>query len=276
MNSLFMRFPGFKTKTLALSYDDGLLCDERLAAILKKNGLKCTFNLNGGFYGGDEADELLSLYKRMPIEKCISVYGDYFEIACHGEYHRYMEQLPYSSAVSEIINDRSILETLFKRHVRGMAYPYGTYNENIKSALRLCGIAYARTTKKSETFDMPDDWLELSPTCKHTDKILPELAEDFLKMKCSGAPAMFLLWGHSIELENNGLWSIMERFSKCMGLRDDIWHAVLIDIYDYTAAYKSLIFSVDMKHVYNPSCRNVFFNYADKNYAIHPGESIWL
>lgn len=43
---IFMRFPGGKKKALTLSYDDGVEQDIRLIDIMKKNGLKGTFNLN--------------------------------------------------------------------------------------------------------------------------------------------------------------------------------------------------------------------------------------
>ena len=42
---IFMRFPGGKKKALTLSYDDGVEQDIRLIDIMKKNGLKGTFNL---------------------------------------------------------------------------------------------------------------------------------------------------------------------------------------------------------------------------------------
>lgn len=44
----YIRFPNFKLKAVTLSYDDGVRQDKRLIAIMKKYGLKGTFNLNGG------------------------------------------------------------------------------------------------------------------------------------------------------------------------------------------------------------------------------------
>ena len=40
-----------KMKAVTFSYDDGVLQDKRLIEILNKYGLKCTFNLNSGFFG---------------------------------------------------------------------------------------------------------------------------------------------------------------------------------------------------------------------------------
>lgn len=50
MGSIFMRFPGGKSKALTLSYDDGVAQDIRLIEIMKKHGLKGTFNINSGLY----------------------------------------------------------------------------------------------------------------------------------------------------------------------------------------------------------------------------------
>ena len=41
-------FPGGKFKALTMSYDDGKLEDRRLVDIFNRNGIRGTFNLNGG------------------------------------------------------------------------------------------------------------------------------------------------------------------------------------------------------------------------------------
>ena len=51
---IFMRFPSGKKKALTLSYDDGVEQDIHLIDIMKKNGLKGTFNLNSGCYAPEE------------------------------------------------------------------------------------------------------------------------------------------------------------------------------------------------------------------------------
>ena len=45
MQYRFMRFPEGKSKALTLSYDDGSKNDVKLAEIINKYGVKCTFNL---------------------------------------------------------------------------------------------------------------------------------------------------------------------------------------------------------------------------------------
>ena len=50
----FMRYPGGKPKAVTLSYDDGVIQDIRMAQVLDKYGLKCTFNLCSGLIPATE------------------------------------------------------------------------------------------------------------------------------------------------------------------------------------------------------------------------------
>ena len=50
MGSIFMRFPGGRSKALTLSYDDGVRQDRRLLEIMKKHSLRGTFNINSEGY----------------------------------------------------------------------------------------------------------------------------------------------------------------------------------------------------------------------------------
>ena len=45
-----MLFPETKRKVLTLSYDDGVEQDIRLVEIMKKHGLKGTFNISAGLF----------------------------------------------------------------------------------------------------------------------------------------------------------------------------------------------------------------------------------
>ena len=45
-------FPGGRRLAVTLSYDDGVSSDARLISLMKKHGLRGTFNLNGGCMHG--------------------------------------------------------------------------------------------------------------------------------------------------------------------------------------------------------------------------------
>lgn len=49
---LFKRYPGFLTRAVTLSFDDGYTDDRKMVKILNDYGMRCTFNLNSGNIGG--------------------------------------------------------------------------------------------------------------------------------------------------------------------------------------------------------------------------------
>lgn len=266
---IFMRFPGGKAKALTLSYDDGTRYDRTLVDILDRYGLKCTFNVNSGIFGTGgqrrlSAEELMETYSK----------GGH-EIACHGAMHPHLEQLPPVLATADVFNDRLALEKLTGHSVRGMAYPYGSYNEAVVEILRNCGIVYSRTTVSTENFRMPTDWLRLPATCHHTNPRLMDLAKNFVEAdNRSDAPLMFYLWGHSYEFNDSNNWNVIEDFAKFVGGKEEIWYATNIEIYDYVEDYYRLIWMVDGSAVQNPTARDIYLNVDQKDYMIPAGKAV--
>ena len=78
-------------------------------------------------------------------------------MAVHAYTHPFLEGIPTVAAADEIIKDRKALEEMFGHPVRGMAYPYGTYSDDVVNVLKLTGIAYSRTIQSTEKFDLPTD-----------------------------------------------------------------------------------------------------------------------
>ena len=142
---------------------------------------------------------------------------------------------------------------LFERNVRGMAYPYGWYNEQLADVLRMCGITYCRTVESTRTFDLPENWLMWNPTCHHDDEMLMDLSDEFIRMDSVEHPRLFYVWGHTFEFERNHNWDRMDAFMEKISGREDIWYATNGEIFDYVKAYESLEFSADGKRIYNPT-----------------------
>jgi len=276
MTRIFMRFPGGRAKALTLSYDDGVEQDIRLVDIMNKHGLKGTFNLNSGLYAAEgTVYPQGTIHRRMTetqIKETFLKSGQ--EIAVHSLTHPFLEQLPTHLAVSEIIRDRENLEKQFGTIVRGMAYPFGTFSDDLVTALKACGIAYSRTVISTNDFRIPRDWMRLTATCHHNSPELKSLSKKFVEDKVTRAPYLFYLWGHSYEFESNDNWNVIEEFASFMGNRDDIWYATNIEIYEYIDAYNRLVFSADGKLVKNPSITKVFFEYNGKDIEIEAGEII--
>ena len=249
--NLYMRFPGGVSKVLTLSYDDGHTADLKLAEILNRYGLKCTFNLNSCRYKDDNG--------KQQLESLLKVYAEGgHELAVHGEHHAFMEQQPVPLAVRELLNDRDFFEAKTGKIVRGMAYPYGTWDEELTDALKAAGIVYSRTTKSTHGFSLPKNWLLLDPTCHHKNEKLFEFLDKFLDDKTDYRQSMFYLWGHSFEFDNDDNWDVMEEFAKRASGHDDIWYATNMEIYEYVKAYESLVFSADASFVKNPTATDVW------------------
>ena len=273
----FMRFPGGRSKALTFSYDDGVEQDLKFIELLDKYSLKCTFNLNSGIFSPENVKYSKGqIHRVLPLSAVAENYGkNGHEVATHGYTHPWLEKLTPSGVIYEIIKDREELERIFGRIVRGHAYPFGTYSDSVVDALRACGIAYARTIKSTASFDMPTDWLRLHPTCHHDDPKLFELIEKF-KAYNGDAPQMLYIWGHTYEFEEKNNWDRAEQMCKAASGCESVWYATNIEIYEYTKAYESLIFSADMTKVHNPSSIEVFFSLNKKEYRIAPGETMFF
>lgn len=276
MADLFMRFPEGRAKALTLSYDDGVEQDIRLLDIMKKHGLKGTFNLNSGIYAEEgTVYPQGQIHRRMPASEVTKLYAESGqEVAVHGLTHPWLEQLPDHMMMRELILDRENLENQFHTIVRGMAYPFGTFDDRVVECVKRAGLVYARTVISSHKFDIPSDWLRLEATCHHNDPKLGELTERFIAGNPDRHSWLFYLWGHSYEFEANDNWNVIEEFAESVGNRSDIWYATNLQIYDYVQAWQRLEFSADGRRVYNPSVTEVWFQKGGRVYSVKPDCSI--
>ena len=279
MTSIFLRFPGGKAKAVTLSYDDGVEQDIRLVEIMRKHGLKGTFNVNAGFFAPEgTVHPVGKIHRRMTASQILRTYTpDVCEVACHGYTHPFLERCDSAVVCNEVLEDRKALEALFGHQVHGMAYPYGTYNDTVVAALHMCGIYYSRTTVSTEKFTMPTDWLRMPATCHHKNPRLMELVSNFLALKPTRNPQLFYLWGHAYEFDEVNNWHVIEDFAAEIGGKEDIWYATNMEIYLAWLDFTRLEYAADGSSIYNPGCRTVWV--ADKNnttYEIGPGETIKL
>lgn len=275
----YIRFPGFKFKALTLSYDDGVRQDKRLISIMKKNGLKGTFNVNGGLF----SSEYKGVEKgRMTKQEALDLYlPNDMEVAIHGYKHLSLGFVEPALATYDVIEDRKELEKTFGQIIKGMAYANGNTNDDVVDILKKSGVSYSRTTITTEKFDIPNDWLRLPTTCHHDNPRLMELAKQFVEMKeyyyfWGTKLQLFYLWGHSYEFDNNDNWNVIEEFAEYVGNKDDIWYATNGEIYDYLEACKQLQFSVDGSIVKNMSSTDIYINYIGKEHVIPAGKTVVL
>ncbi len=269
--SFYMRYPGFRNKAVTLSYDDGITPDIRLADILDRYAMKCTFNINAGYLG----HPLTKCEGRRLIAEEIAALSERgHEIAAHGYKHKWLSALPAPQIFYEMLRDRKELEAIVKRPVTGLAYAMGDYDARVIELLRKAGFAYARTTRSTHSFRTPIDFLEWHPTCHHADAKLMPLAKSFVEnTKDNDRPLLFYLWGHSYEFEMEQNWDIIENFCDFIGKREELWYVTNGELAAYTAAYRSLVFDAERTRVYNPSSLDICFSLRGKDFLAPAGKT---
>ena len=273
--SMMMRFPKGLEKAFTMSYDDGVAQDIRLAGIMKKNGLSGTFNINTGTFAKEDAVGAGRMSERQVKE----LYSDpSFEVAVHAYTHPHLEALTAAQVTREVLLDKENIERLFGVVTRGMAYPYGSYNDTVLNCLKASGIVYSRTTVSTENFFLPQDWLRLPATCHHNCPRLMTLADQFLSIKLRPVDPvrMFYLWGHSYEFDTNSNWNVIEDFAAKIGGHDDVWYATNIEIYNYVEAYGRMRVSADGTLAENPTAVDLYFMYNQNLVCLEAGKTVKL
>lgn len=268
----FVRFPGFKKKTITTSFDDGPEEDIRVIEYLKRVRMKGTFFLNGGNYSGRPFEHP---HRHLRIDEAKDLYlpsGN--EIGIHTLTHPFPALLPQGCAAYEFIKDREVLEHEFGEIIRGMAYPMGSYNEDVIAAARLAGLSYARITPSTYTFNQPQNWYTWSFTCRFHDIKLFNLCEQFLNLNIEWDSKILYVFAHAYEFDDNDSWDIFERFCRMMGDRDDIWYATNIEICDYLNAASRMISSIDETRIFNPTSTPIWIEKDGNKAIVNPGEGM--
>jgi len=261
-------FPGGFTKALTLSYDDGRDHDRRLIKIMNKHGIKGSFHLNSGFFGKEgyvTAEEVTELYSG-------------HEISGHTSTHPFLETIPREGVVTQIIKDRDELEKLAGYPVRGMSYPFGTYNDEVIQLLPALGMEYSRTVHSHGTFALPKDLLQWHPSCHHKEML--SLGAKFLEASDRPLPSQHMqllyVWGHSYEFHDRNNWEDIEQFCSMMGNQKEVWKATNIEVADYLSVLKQLRFSVAQQLVYNPSAQDAWILVEGEVCKISGGSTVRL
>lgn len=258
-------FPNGKKKAFTLSYDDGQVYDRRLVDLFDRYGLKATFHLNSGTLGmKNETDEFI-----LPDE--IEELYEGHEVSCHGVTHPYFAQLSKDQTVSELWEDRRLLESYAGYPVRGMSYPYGEFSDELTETAKQLGIEYSRTVEDTMGYNIPADFMRWNPTCHHNKA--RSLVEGFLNPPAYRNLLLFYVWGHSFEFEREQTWDMMEQFCREISGHEEVWYATNIEIKDYITAYRSLVSAVNGDMVYNPSGISVFLRAGQQIVEVKSGET---
>ena len=218
-----------KKESAYLQLDDGVSQDRRLIEILDRYGLKATFNINSGFFGGKAElirNSVAVRHDKLTKQEALTVYAGH-EIAAHTVHHPFLPKLSDSEVIMEVETDRVALSLIFGREIVGMAYPCGGANHDARVenlVKEQTGCSYARTIESSGNFALPEDPYAWKPTVYYidTDEMF-ELGKQFLALE-TDEPMLFYIWGHSYELDAWDFWDRFEEFCKMMSGKDDIFY----------------------------------------------------
>ena len=264
-------YPNGKAKAFNVSYDDGVLQDERFIKLLNTYNLKGTFNLNSGLMENEFEwkHESGCIVKRLSKEKVLPLYNGH-EVASHTLTHPFMNNLAESRILHEMQEDKKNLEKLFGRQIKGFAVPFDYYSELIESCVKKCGFEYARISEESLSFAPQSNYHRWKATVFHLDDSLEKLTEDFIKT--NEELALFQIAGHSYDLDTENMWDKIENIFKKISSQDNILPMTTIEIIDYLKAMEQAEITESL--IINNSEQTLWFLVDDVVHEVNPKKEL--
>ena len=149
------------SKALTLSYDDGVESDVRLLEILRKYGVKCTFNLNSGLDHQSVWEHHGYTVRRMDLEESVPLYAGH-EIAVHGKFHRRPSELDAAQLHEEYADEEKLWEAAdlasIGDYIRTLPLKMEYLNQ-IEQALISPKWAPSRLPFSAQTFFLRSRWM---------------------------------------------------------------------------------------------------------------------
>jgi peptidoglycan/xylan/chitin deacetylase (PgdA/CDA1 family) len=225
-------YPGGKTKAFNITYDDGVLQDERFVALLNRYGIKGTFNLNSQLMREEFAwTHPNGMQVRRLAPECAKHLYDGHEIAAHTLTHPYMHALQDAELYRQLKSDKDNLEELFGKEVKGFAVPFDYYDDRIADCAKACGFAYARMSEFTGNYTPCTDFYHWKTGIYHIDPDLPDYVAGFLNTREELAVCQIV--GHSYDLDAENLWGTMELICAAVSKCDDIWFCTNAELVDF-------------------------------------------
>jgi peptidoglycan/xylan/chitin deacetylase (PgdA/CDA1 family) len=116
---------------IALSFDDGYLSQYSAAKVLHSLGIRATFYLITGLKRF-EAKTLMSAFPDLVLD----LISQGHEIGSHTSTHPDLTTLSVERLMYELISSKKYLENITGTEILGFAYPYGTLNGKVLSAVK--------------------------------------------------------------------------------------------------------------------------------------------
>ncbi len=193
-------------KYFLLSFDDGTIYDPRFVELLNQYGIKGTFNLNSGL------EDFVWYYEnKFPVRRQIlSEIGDLYrghEIASHSLHHHWLNTLTPPQISREIGEDCETLKKCFGLEEIGFGVPFTACGEREIRLIRKY-VRYIRLSEFAEDFALPKDPFHIPIHALYNDADVREKLACFAESDLEDA--LFVMAGHSYELEVLNHWEYME------------------------------------------------------------------
>lgn len=272
------RFPAGKRIAVTTSFDDGHTFDRRVVEAFNAWGLKGTFNLNSGKLqrtGKPAVEAPGATRTNLDASEVAALYAGH-EVAIHSVTHPWLDRLDASQIATEVLEDRKALEDIVGYPVRGMAYPFGTYNAQVIETLRGLGIVYSRTVENAANCFPPAESLAWASTA-HQYASNPSVPERFAQLHGNARySGVFYIWGHTFEFFDKNDWEGIERIYKPLSGHADVWYCTNIELFDYEEARKRVQIAANRATAFNPSALTVTLNVDGKLVDVPPGTLVKL
>ena len=223
-----------KKKAITFSFDDGVIQDRRVVAILEKYGLKGTFNLNSERFSLTWTTSIGTTRSTIPASEVKELYKNH-EVAVHTLTHPNLTEQTEEEVIRQVDEDRKNLEALVGYPIRCMAYPCGGVNNDDRVAeiiKKNTPIRASRTITSTYNYDLQENLLRFNPTIHYGEtKNSLEIIEKFLALE-TDKPQLLYLWGHAYEMDEGGLtWEEFENLCKMISGKDDIFYGTNSEVF---------------------------------------------
>lgn len=228
-------------RIVTTSWDDGDPADLRLAELLRSRGVRGTFYVPISYNGRET----------LTHADLRSLSSEGFEVGAHGYSHKLLGGLSAADLAAEIEPCKPTLEGIVGQEVRMFCYPQGRYDARAIRALKSAGYRGARTVRmlatgsEFEPFEMPTT-VQVYPhsrsvyfrnvarggkissliTCLAFSNRLTnwlDLGQRLFDSVLENG-GIWHLYGHSWELDEQGLWKDFEQLLDYVCKRDDVMY----------------------------------------------------
>ena len=194
-------------KIFLISFDDGTIWDQPFVELLNKYGMPATFNLNSGLedFVWHYEDDRFPI-RRQILPETVEQYRGH-EVASHTLHHPWLNSLTPPQLSREVGEDCERIRQIFGLEEIGFGVPFTACGEREIRVIRKY-VRYIRLSEFSDSFALPKDPYHIPIHGLYNQPDIRRRIAAFAE--CSLPVSLFVMAGHSYELEVLDHWAYME------------------------------------------------------------------